>query len=365
VKRFILLTIILLPFVTAAAAPQGDAEEEAARIMQSTAETFRGMFTAMDEQTLRPFAGMSAGGEFEEMEVLGRLARSEQGREVVGALCRRAMEGDDPYLKLVAFNFLSDTEEPEEAAAYLPALYESISDDDVYALATVAGAAFYQAPEERPSPGVGELYDRLGRDLQSEDKAARLKAAKFLALSMVPSERARALVALGMQSPDADVRRLCVMNLAYAYDGLAESPADYDAVEAALRDVDASVRGFAARRLGTTGDADFVPALLALLDDKEVSVRRAAAGSISSLLSYAPTADKDVSKKLLKRLKGEGDGVTRCRLAEAYGAASVDKEGWAKSLTDDGYWAFFTGQWREKDLDGYYTESDSGGWGGG
>ena len=94
-------------------------------------------------------------------------------------------------------------------------------------------------------------------------------------------------------------------------------------------------------------------------------MRRAAASSVSSLLGYAPTADKDVSKKLLKRLKAEPDGVTRCSLGEAYGAATVKEEGSGKRLTDDGYWAFFTGQWREKDLDSYYTESDGGSWGGG
>ena len=92
---------------------------------------------------------------------------------------------------------------------------------------------------------------------------------------------------------------------------------------------------------------------------------RAAASSVSSLLGYAPADDKDVSKKLLKRLKAEPDGVTRCFLGDAYGAATATEEGCGKSLTDDGYWAFFTGQWREKDIDSYYTESDTGSWGGG
>jgi HEAT repeat protein len=315
------------------------------------------MYRALDEQTFYLFAGMSAGGEFEEFEVLERIARSEQGREAVAAACREALAGDDPYVKLVAFYALSEME-GAEADVYLPDLYDSLGEGDVLMLATVAETALYRAPDEVLVGGGEGLYARLERDLAGDDRAARLKAAKLIAL--MRSERARELAASGMESPDAEVRRWCVMALAYAYDGLSEEPADYDAVEAALADEDASVRTFAARRLGNTGDANFVPPLLALLDDPEVEVRRAAASSVSSFLGYAAAADKDVTKKLLKRLKAEPDGVTRCFLGEAYGAATLKEEGCGKRLTDDGYWAFFTGQWREKDLDGYYTESDGG-----
>lgn len=339
-----------------------DADAEAARILRGAANDLRTMYRALDEQTLYLFAGMSTGSEFEEMQVLERLARSEQGREAVAAACREALAGDDAVVKLAAFYALSEID-PAEADAYLPDLYDGLGEGDVFMLATVAETALYRAPEEVPAGGAEELYGRLERDLGGDDPAASLKAAKLVAL--MRTDRARELAAGGMRSPDARVRRWCVMALAYAYDGLSEEPADYDAVEAALRDEDPSVRGFAARRLGNTGDAHFVPPLLALLDDADVEVRRAAASSLSTLLAYSPVEDTDVSTKLLKRLKAEPDGVTRCFLGGAFGAATVDKEGWTRLLTDDGYWAFFTNQWREKDLDGYYTESESGCWGGG
>jgi HEAT repeat protein len=345
----------------AAPALGADVDAEAARILRGAADDLRTMYRTLDEQTLYLFAGMSTGSEFEEMGLVERLARSEQGREAVAAACREALVGDDAVVKLVAFYALSEIDRAE-ADAYLPDLYDSLGENDVLMLAAVAETALYRAPDEVLAGGAEELYGRLERDLGGDDAAARLKAAKLVAL--MRTDRARELAASGMRSPDARVRRWCVMALAYAYDGFAETPPDYGAVEAALRDEDPSVRAFAARRLGNTGDANFVPRLLALLDDAEVEVRRAAAGSLSSLLGYSPVEDTGVSKKLLARLKAEPDGVTRCFIGEAYGAATAE-EGWGKHLTDDGYWAFFTGQWRAKDLDGYYTESESGCWGGG
>lgn len=359
-KRFIFPAILVSSVITAPALAE-DASAETARILRAAAEDVAATHNAVGERTLYLCAGMAMGGEFEEMEVIHRLARSEQGREAVAAACREALAGDDPVVKLVAFNVLSEVE-GAETDAYLLDLYENLGEDYILMLVTIAGTALYQASGEVLAEGAQGLYDRLAGDLASDDRAARLKAAKLVAL--MPSERARALAVRGMQSPDADVRRWCVMSVAYAYGVFGESPGAYDAVVAALRDEDPSVRGFAARRLGDTGDANFVPQLLALLDDAEVEVRRAAATSVTSLLRCAATPDKAVSKKLLRRLKGEPDGVTRCFLAGAYGAATA-KEGYEKTLTDDGYWAFFAGEWREKDLDDYYTESESGGWCGG
>jgi hypothetical protein len=86
---------------------------------------------------------------------------------------------------------------------------------------------------------------------------------------------------------------------------------------------------------------------------------------LKRFISPAILISLDVSKKSLKRLKAEADGVTRCSLGEAYGAATATEGDPARRLTDDGYWAFFTGQWRENDLDSYYTESDGGSVGGG
>jgi hypothetical protein len=364
-KRYF-IPVIVFSFIAVAVAgaggPTGDATlAETARILRAAAEDLAAAHDVVGERTLYLSAGTAMGGEFEEMEVIQRLARSKQGREAVAAACREALAADDPAVKIVAFNVLTEVE-GAETDAYLLDLYESLGEDYILMLVTIAGTALYRASDGVLPEGAQGLYDRLARDLASDDRAARLKAAKLVAL--MPSERARALAVRGMQSPYADVRRWCVMSVAYAYGVFGESPDAYDAVVAALRDEDPSVRGFAARRLGDAGDANFVPQLLALLDDPDVEVRRGAASSVASLLGCVPTPDKDASKKLLKRLKAEPDGVTRCFLAEAYGAATA-KEGYEKPLTDDGYWAFFAGEWREKDLDSYYIESESGGWCGG
>ena len=363
-KRHILHVIVLLPLVTAAAACGAEeVSAEADRILSAAAEDIKTMYRALDENTLFLFAGLSVGNDFEELEILERLARSEGGREIIAAACRRAMAGDDPYLQLVAYNLLGEVD-PAEAASRLPDLYESLGEDDVLMLATIAETALYRGAEETLAPGGEELYGRLERDLRGDDKAARVKAAKIIAL--MHSDRARELALLGMESPDPAVRRWCVISVVNSSSFLVEEGSvDVEVVERALGDEDASVRAFAARQLGSAGDATFVAPLLELLDDEDVSVRRAAAASISTLVTYASAGDGDVSKKLLKKLKAETDSVTRCRLAEAYGAATAKEEGYGRHLTDDGYWAFFTGRWRQKDIESYFETYDGGSWGGG
>lgn len=363
-KRYIPQAIIVLALVTAAAAgAEDDISAEADRILGKAAEYIKTMYSAMDERTLFLFAGLSVGDEFEEFEVLERLARSEGGRETVAAACRRAMAGDDPYLQLMAYNLLADVDQAE-AASRLPDLYDSLGENDILMLATIAESALSRGPEETPAPGGEELYARLERDLRGDDAAAGLKAAKVVAL--MHNDRARELAALGMESPDPEVRRWCVLNVIGSYSYLyEEGSVDAEAVARALGDEDASVRAFAAGQLGNTGDANYIEPLLGMLDDGDVSVRRAAASSLSTLVMYAPADDKKgVAKKLLKKIKAEKDGLTRCRLAEAYGAATAE-EGAGKYLTDDGYWAFFAGGWSEKDLDSYYETYDGAAGGGG
>ncbi len=344
-KRFTFLAIVIFSLVAAPALAAEDASADVASTLRAAAECLRPVFRALDGQTLYFLAEVLTDREFEEMEVLERLADSEQGKEAVAAACREALAGDDPLLNVVAFYFLWEIE-GAEAYAYLADLYDSVGEGDVLILAIAGAAALARAEHDEVPTAVAEgLYARLERDLASDDKATRLKAAKSIAF--MPSERGRALAVSGMGSPDADVRRWCVINLAYA------PPVDYGVLEAALGDEDRSVRAAVARRLAGAGEAKFIPPLLASLEDGDVSVRRAAASSIASLLGDVGAADKGVAKKLLKRLKAEGDGVTRCYLAEAYGAATA-KEGNARKLTDDGYWAFFAGEWREKDLESYY-----------
>jgi HEAT repeat protein len=347
-KRFTFLAIIIFSLGAAPALAAEDAPADVASTLRAAAEYLRPVFRALDGQTLYFLAEVLTDREFEEMEVLERLADSEQGKEAVAAACREALSGDDPLLKVVAFYFLWEIE-GAEAYAYLADLYDSVGEGDVLILAIAGATALARAEHDEVPTVVAEgLYARLERDLASDDKATRLKAAKSVAF--MPSERGRALAVSGMRSPDADVRRWCVINLAYA------PTVDYGVLEVLLSDDDPSVRAAAARRAADAGEAKFIPPLLASLEDGDVSVRRAAASSIASLLGDVGAADKGVSEKLLKRLKAEGDGVTRCFLAEAYGAATA--EDWfgrqLRQLTDDGYWALFAGEWREKDLESYY-----------
>ncbi|UCH77686.1 MAG: HEAT repeat domain-containing protein, partial [Candidatus Coatesbacteria bacterium] len=345
-RRYLIPSLLLISLVAAAGAAE-DVSAETDRILRGAADALKKMIGAMNEETVFLFAGIDVGGEFEEFEILERLAESEQGREAIAAACRKAMADGNPYLQLIAYDLLGKAY-PEEAAARLPELYDSLGEGDVLMLATIAETALYREAEETPAAGEETLYERLERDLRSDDKAARVKAAKLIAL--VDSDRARALAVLGMESPDADVRRWCVLRVLNSPFLLAEEGSmEAEAVERALGDDDATVRAFAARQVGHSGDTSLLPLLYPLLEEEEVAVRRAAAASVASLLGYAPTGDKAAAKKLLKRLKAEPDGVTRCALAEAYGEAAVEKEGDSKFLTDDGYWAFFSGQWEEKD----------------
>jgi len=359
-----LLTLIVL---AAAAAPAADISAEADRILRKAAEEMGAVYSALDERTLFLFSGMSDGSEFEEFEILERLARSEGGGEVVADACRRAMAGDDPYLRLVAYSLLAEVDEAE-AAGLLPGFYESMSDGDIFLLMTVVETALSGAPEEGPAPGVDALYELLERDLHGDDAAARLKAAKVVAVSY--TARARALAESALQSPDPEVRRWCIMGVLHSplYEWAeeeGEETEDLAILTRAFADEDAAVRAFAARRAGSTGDPAYVRPLLDLLADEDVSVRRGGAASLATLLSYAPAEDKKgAAKKILKRIKAEPDGVTRCRLAEAYGPATAEEEGYTKYLTDDGYWAFYSGTWSEKEMDGYYEDYDCGSWGG-
>ncbi|MEE9456511.1 MAG: hypothetical protein V3W11_05105, partial [bacterium] len=86
-KRFIPPAILISLLVTAPALG-ADASADAADILRGAAEDMRTMYRALDEQTVYLFAGMSAGSEFEEFELLERIARSERGREAVAAACR-------------------------------------------------------------------------------------------------------------------------------------------------------------------------------------------------------------------------------------------------------------------------------------
>jgi len=352
-----------MSLLVAAPALAEDASAEADRILRAAADDLKTMYRALDERTFFLFAGLDVGGEFEELEILERLARSGRGAETIASACRKALASGEPHLQLVAYDLLGKAY-PDEAAARLPDLYDSLGEDDVVMLAAIAEIALSPPrPEGTAAAGPEGLYELLERDLRGGDKPARVKAAMLIALT--DSDRARSLAVLGLESPDADVRRWCVLSVLNAPGLLAEGGSVEPAsVERALNDDDATVRTFAARQLGHAADASLLALLYPLLEDEEVAVRRAAAGSVASLLGYSTAGDKAAAKKLLKRLKAEPDGVTRCSLAEAYGEATK-VEGFSKYLTDDGYWAFFSGEWREKDLDSYYDEFESGGWGGG
>jgi HEAT repeat protein len=353
-----------LVFATAAAAADSDdMSAEVDRILRSSAESVRSMFSGLGEDTMLAFAGISVGGEFEELEVLEHIARSEGGREIIAASCRKAVTEGDAALQMLAYTILAEIDQAD-ASAILPEMYATLGSNEVFMLASIASSSLYIDPESTADPGTDALYELVERDLREGDGPASLKAAKLVA--MMHTERAGELAVIGMESPDPGVRRWCVLSVLTAYYDTEEPSPTRIITEKALADEDATVRSFAARQLGMMGDPEYLPQLYELLEDDDVGVRRAAAASANSLFSYAPAEDKkDAAKKLLKKLKAEPDGVTRCYLGQAYGAAASDPEGVGRYLSDDGYWAFYSGEWNEKDIDGYYETYDGGSWGGG
>jgi hypothetical protein len=348
----------------AAASADSDAmSAEVDRILHSSADGVRTMFRGFDEKTMMAFAGISAGGEFEELEVLEHLARSEGGREIVAASCRKAINEEDTVLRMLAYNMLADIDKAA-ASSMLPEMYETIADDDIFLLAAIAGNGLYINAEDETDIGNDELYALIERDLRGGDKAASLKAAKLVA--MMHTDPVRELALVGLENSDPEVRRWCVLSILtsyFSYDEEESSPTR-EVVEKALADEDATVRSFAARQVGMMGNSDYLPVLYELLEDKDVGVRRAAATAVNMLIGYSPEGVEAPKKLLLKRLHKETDGVTRCYLGETYGVVTADPEGPTRYLSDDGYWAFYSGEWNEKDIDGYFEEYTCDTWGG-
>jgi hypothetical protein len=165
---------------------------------------------------------------------------------------------------------------------------------------------------------------------------------------------------------DLDVRRAAIGALPRCYFGDDGAAVVRDHLATALKDADAGVRETAAAALGETGDLDAGPAILPALKDAEPAVRRAGAYALYAVYRYQRPGDDKVRKEILKNLKNEKDPITRTYLGVAYGCAAPDEEntGAYYDLSDNGYWAFFSGNWAEKDLESYYTTVEGGSGGG-
>lgn len=301
---------------------------------------------------------------YETMDILGRIAQSGGAAELAAA-CREGLASEDIYTRITAASFLQQIDGPAAVGPFLREEYKRATADDVYVLTIFLGTALTVGGGES-LPGAADLWPLVAADLNGDDAGARLKAARFLAFT--PTKEGEPLFLQALNSPDVAVRRFATASLTKCYVDENSSQMIRDNLVAALKDEDAEIRRTAASSLGQTGETSTLKPLLAALADADVRVRRAAAGAVSSLLRQTANEDKNLPKELVKALKVEKDPLARVYLATAYGSAKAGVEKGVSycDITPDGYWAFFGGAWKEKDLDKYYAPvEDAGPTGGG
>lgn len=123
-------------------------------------------------------------------------------------------------------------------------------------------------------------------------------------------EDAPALLADGLRSPAAEVRRRAVEAIAEIPDGAAT-----DLLRDALGDSDLVVRGHAALALGARGVSDAVPTLVEMIVEERNDVD--AADALSALAADPASADR-IATRLLDRLADDSTGTSaRRRLTQA------------------------------------------------
>jgi hypothetical protein len=306
--------------------------------------------------------GAPARGFYGGMDILSQLSLSD-GRAEVARICRAQMESQDKYLRYTAAMFLRDIAGDEAVAPFVLQMYKEATPDDVYVVALFASSV---APsDEEENTATTDLLAAVAADLRSDDAAARMKAAHFIAL--VPAPQTLPLMLEALTNADPQVRRLTAGALSRYYVGEEDAAATRDKLKAALKDADAGVREAAVMTLGETGDAAVADDVMALCRDAEPAVRRAAAIGLYTIYgSQRPADAKKTRAQLLKYLKTENDAVARTYLAAAYGYAYADAAApdTYRELSPNGYWAFFSGSWKEKELDSYYNETGTAGGGG-
>ncbi|MFI9613331.1 HEAT repeat domain-containing protein [Streptomyces sp. NPDC052023] len=136
---------------------------------------------------------------------------------------------------------------------------------------------------------------------------------------------ALALLAEGLRSPTAEVRKRAVQSIADIPTGEATA-----LLRSALTDTDVTVRRCAALELGARGVAEAVPTLLDMIVDEANDVD--AADALSGLASDPAMADQ-ISARLVERLgRATMEASARRRLAQAL--AEIPGDGASRALAD-------------------------------
>ena len=157
---------------------------------------------------------------------------------------------------------------------HLPVLLAALDDKRVFA--GMAGTALAGFGSEAAS-AVPRLREMLGPENHSDNRWA----AAF-ALASIGPEAAPAAPELASALADSDEKLRWYAAFALGEIG-AESPIVVQALIGALEDFDDDVRGYAARALGKIGYQEALPALEALLQDENESVRREAESAIEAI----------------------------------------------------------------------------------
>jgi HEAT repeat protein len=295
-------------------------------------------------------------------QTLTAIAQSD-GKEELAKACRAALSNPDKYTRAAAVIYLSQIGDPAMVQPAVSQLYKESTPDDVYLISFLGypltgTAATADGVFGTPPPNAG-LLEQIEADLKSDDPQARLKAAHFL--SYVPDEQTLPLFRAALKNPDPEVRRYVTASLPRCYVG--ENPQAFieENLEAALHDENVGVRRVAAAALAQTGEMSAPSKLLAALKDPDLETRRALSQALLTTVRYYPKEDAQLGKDVKAALKAEKDPLVRCNLANAYAYTLPAAEGSYKQLTPNGHWAFFSGTWKEKEMDSYYQELAGGG----
>jgi len=340
-----------------APAPAAPASPELTAALADTSAQMKYSFSALNSQYMNLFQNPTA-SLYTTMDILSQISRSD-GAPALREACRAALSSDDLYVRLTAIMYLREIDGAEAVVPALADIYRQVTPDTVYLL------TLFSLYDDRAGAAAGnELMDAVTADLKSDDPQARLKALTFLDVSGQTDYLP--LVREAAASPDVAIRRLAASFLPrYVYGETGATGVRDDLVKL-LKDADVEVRTYAAQGLGQVNDAAAVEPLLAALADADAGVRRAAAAALTSSFRMTPPTDKKLAKRFVTLLKAEKDPMVRVALGEAYGYAKYAgaEEPKYGTLNPNGYWAFFAGNWKEKDLDGYFAEN-SGPTGGG
>lgn len=356
--RLILLTAIALGAACSFAADKNDPDVQSylTDIIAESGKALGGSFATIATAYTDYYAYSEV---YATMEIIGELALSDGKDEVLNA-CRALLADPDRNTRAAAILYLNQFEGTAAAESHIVQLYKESTPDDVYLL-TIFSYPLTVATADgggEPAPDSA-LLAAVEADLKSDDPQVRLRGAHFL--GYMPNEQTLPLFRQTLKSPDAEVRRFATSCLPRYYVGSDSAVFVASNLEAALQDEDMGVRRAAAAGLTQTGEPGPLAGLLAALKDPDVKTRRLLAQAILNAARASSQPDARTGKEIKKALKAETDPIARCNLANAYAYTQPISAGSYRQLKPSGYWAFFSGNWKEKEMDSYFQELAGGG----